>query len=163
MKPYIRWMISRDMNEVSAIELSSFEHPWSEDEFRQALRSRNCIGMVAVDQTTDAVVGFMIYELSKTSLKILNFAVDPKHRLKGVGRKMLDKLTGKLSSQRRSRVTADVRERNLDAHLFFKACGFRATGIVRDCFDDPVEDAYHFVYKHGVAVKQVAVAAGEAH
>lgn len=163
MKAYLRWMIAKDRETVEAIERESFEFPWEPADFDRHLKNKKNIGMVAIDQATDTVIGYMIYELSKTSLKILNFAVDEHHRLQGIGRQMLDKLTGKLSTQRRSRVTADVRERNLDAHLFFKACGFRATGIVRDHFDTPPEDAYHFVYRHGSAPEELAAAAGEAH
>ena len=44
---HIRWMIRRDMSEVLEIEKSSFEFPWSEEDFIRCLRQRNCIGMVA--------------------------------------------------------------------------------------------------------------------
>jgi len=73
VKIHIRWMIRRDMAEVIAIETESFEFPWSEDDFVRCLRQRNCIGMVA--EMDDQVVGFMIYELHKNRLHILNFAV----------------------------------------------------------------------------------------
>ena len=70
---HIRWMIRRDMAEVLAIEAESFEFPWSEEDFIRCLRQRNCIGMVA--ELDDHVVGFMIYELHKNRLHVLNFAV----------------------------------------------------------------------------------------
>ena len=44
---HIRWMIRRDMPEVLQIERTSFEYPWSEEDFIRCLRQRNCIGMVA--------------------------------------------------------------------------------------------------------------------
>src|SRR5215470_6285738 len=92
---HIRWMIRRDMPEVLAIESHSFEFPWSEDDFIRCLRQRNCIGMVA--ERDERVVGFMIYELHRNRLHILNFAVHPDFRRHGVGHQMATKLIGKLS------------------------------------------------------------------
>ena len=73
VRVHIRWMIRRDMPEVLAIEGESFEFPWLEEDFIRCLRQRNCIGMVAEHE--DRVVGFMIYELHKTRIHVLNFAV----------------------------------------------------------------------------------------
>lgn len=142
---YIRWMIRRDMQEVLDIERGSFEFPWFEEDFIRCLRQRNCIGMVA--EHGERVVGFMIYELHKTRLHILNFAVAPEYRHRGVGRQMIDNLLGKLSSQRRVRITLEVRETNLAAQLFFAALGFRATTVLRDYYEDADDDAYLFTYR----------------
>ena len=124
---HIRWMIRRDMMEVLEIENQSFEFPWSEDDFIRCLRQRNCIGMVA--EHDERVAGFMIYELHRNRLHILNFAVAAEFRRKGVGQQMVEKLIGKLSSQRRSRIMLEVRETNLAAQLFFRDLGFRAVSL----------------------------------
>ena len=110
---HIRWMIRRDMAEVLAIESRSFEFPWLEEDFVRCLRQRNCIGMVA--EQHERVVGFMIYELHKNRLHVLNFAVHADVRRRGVGSQMLRKLVSKLSPQRRNRIMLEVRETNLDA------------------------------------------------
>ena len=91
---HIRWMIRRDMPEVLNIEESSFEFPWSEDDFIRCLRQRNCIGMVA--EHDERVVGFMIYELHKTRLHVLNFCVHPTYRRLGVGSQMVKKTMRKV-------------------------------------------------------------------
>lgn len=143
---HIRWMIRRDMPSVLAIEESSFEFPWSEEEFIRCLRQRNCIGMVA--ERDDEVVGFMIYELHKSRLHLLNFAVCPSARRENVGSRMLDKLSSKLSSDRRNRILLEVRETNLDAQLFFKSLNFRAISVLRDYYEDTTEDAYLMQYRH---------------
>ncbi len=144
---HIRWMIRRDMPEVLAIESGSFEFPWSEDDFIRCLRQRNCIGMVAEHE--EQVVGFMIYELNRSDLHILNFAVRPDARRRGVGLQMLDKLVGKLSQQRRTRISLEVRETNLAAQLFFKNTGFVCVSLLKDFYDDTTEDAYvmHFCHR----------------
>ncbi len=142
---HIRWMIRRDMPEVLEIEKSSFEFPWSEEDFIRCLRQRNCIGMVA--EFDERVVGFMIYELHKNQLHVLNFAVRPDARRRGVGMQMVNKLVGKLSQQRRNRVVLEIRETNLAAQLFFRNADFRAVSVLRDYYDDTTEDAYVMQYR----------------
>ncbi|MEN6558919.1 MAG: ribosomal protein S18-alanine N-acetyltransferase, partial [Thermoguttaceae bacterium] len=136
----IRWMIRRDMAEVMSIERESFEFSWLEDDFVRCLRQRNCIGMVA--EHRDRVVGFMIYELHKTRIHVLNFAVAEAYRRCGVGSQMVAKLTAKLSMQRRSRIVLEVRETNLGAQLFFRENGVRAVSVLRSYYADTPEDAY---------------------
>ena len=143
---HIRWMIRRDMPEVLEIENASFEFPWFEEDFIRCLRQRNCIGMVA--EYDEHVVGFMIYELHKSRLHILNFAVHPDFRRSVVGGQMVAKLISKLSHQRRTRISLEVRETNLAAQLFFRSQGFRATTVLRDFYDDTTEDAYLMEYRY---------------
>jgi len=143
---HIRWMIRRDMPEVLDIENRSFEFAWTEEDFIRCLRQRNCIGMVA--EHDERVVGFMIYELHKNRLHILNFAVHPDFRRRGVARGMIRKLIGKLSPQRRNRILLEIRETNLAAQLFFRAAGFRAISVLRDFYEDTPEDAYLMQYRY---------------
>lgn len=144
VRVHIRWMIRRDMPEVLQTERQSFEHAWSEEDFLRCLRQRNCIGMVA--ELDESVVGFMIYELHKTKLHILNFAVAPSFRRLGIGRQMIQKLVAKLSSHRRTRVTLAVRETNLPAQLFFRSMAFRAVKVLRGYYEDSGEDAFLMQY-----------------
>jgi len=141
----IRWMIKRDMPEVLAIEQASFDTPWTEEDFLNALRQRNCIGMVA--ETNDSLVGFVIYELHKQQLLLLNLAVHPQYRRRGVGRQLVERLISKLSQHRRDKITLEVRERNLPAQLFFKALGFQAVRVLRGYYADTGEDAYVMQYR----------------
>src|SRR6476661_7079231 len=108
---HIRWMIRRDMPEV------------------------------LVAEQEDQVVGFMIYELHKTKLHVLNFAVAPEWRRFGIGGQMVLKLIGKLSSHRRTKITLAVRESNLAAQLFFRSQAFKATRVLRGYYEDSGEDA----------------------
>jgi [ribosomal protein S18]-alanine N-acetyltransferase len=147
VKVHIRWMIRRDMPEVLRTEQESFEYSWTEEDFLKCLRQRNCIGMVA--ELGDKVVGFMIYELHKSKLHVLNFAVHPEFRRLGVGRQMVAKLIGKLSSHRRTKITLAVRETNLSAQLFFKMLDFRAIKVLRSYYDDSGEDAFLMQFRVG--------------
>lgn len=156
LRVHIRWMIRRDMPEVLQTEQLSFEYPWTEEDFLRCLRQRNCIGMVA--EQGEKVVGFMIYELHKCKLHILNFAVHPAWHRKSVGAQMVAKLISKLSSHRRTRITLEVRETNLAAQLFFRKQEFRAIRVLRAFYEDSGEDAflmqYHFADDPGDDVEE---------
>jgi ribosomal-protein-alanine N-acetyltransferase len=145
VRVHIRWMIRRDMPEVLQTEQDSFEFSWTEEDFLRCLRQRNCIGMVA--EQGEKVVGFMIYELHKSKLHILNFAVNPGCRRYGVGAQMVAKLVSKLSSHRRTRITLEVRETNLAAQLFFRTQGFKALRVLRSFYEDSGEDAFLMQYR----------------
>jgi [ribosomal protein S18]-alanine N-acetyltransferase len=145
LRVHIRWMIRRDMPEVLQTEQDSFEYSWTEEDFLRCLRQRNCIGMVA--EQGEKVVGFMIYELHKQKLHILNFAVHPAFRRLHVGSQMVAKLISKLSSHRRTRITLEVRETNLAAQLFFRSQGFKAVRVLRKYYEDSGEDAFLMQYR----------------
>jgi [ribosomal protein S18]-alanine N-acetyltransferase len=145
LTPHIRWMIRRDMAEVLDIENLCFQFPWSQDDFIRALKQRPCIGQVA--ELDGRVAGFMVYELDRTKIKILNFAVMPALQRRGIGRAMAQKLISKLTAQRRKRISLEVRESNLDAQLFWQAMGFQCEAVLPDHYADTAEDAYGFVYR----------------
>lgn len=144
LRVHVRWMIRRDMPEVLGIEHAGFEYPWCEEEFLRVLRQRNCIGMVA--EQGERIVGFMIYELHRNRIHVLDFAVHPDFRRQGVGRQMIAKLVGKLSHQRRNRIALLIRETNVPAQHFYKMMGFRAVEVIREHFADTGEDAYGMLY-----------------
>jgi len=150
----VRWMSRRDMPEVLKIERSSFEFPWLEHDFIRCTQQRNCVGIVA--ELDGEVVGFMVYELLKSRIQILNFAVSPRYRRHGVGSQLVEKLLGKLTPNRRNRIILEVRETNLPAQLFFRDNGFRAVALLRGYYDDTPEDAYRMQYRYKSQQQQPA-------
>ncbi len=145
MPVQLHWMIRAHLREVLAIEAESFEFPWNGDDFFCILSQRSTIGMAA--EHDGRVAGFMIYELNKARIHVLNFAVAPQFRRRGVGSQMVAALVRKLSSGRRNRITLEIRETNLAAQLFFRSHGFRAVAVLRGHYDDTAEDAYRFVWR----------------
>lgn len=144
MDVQVRYMIRRDLKEALRIEERSFEFPWTEDDYLSCLRVRNCIGMVA--ESGDQICGVMIYELLKSTLHVLNFAVAPWCRREDVGTAMMQKLINKLSQQRRQEILLEVRETNLAAQLFFRKMGMEAIGVAKNWYEDTTEDAYIMRY-----------------
>lgn len=142
LRVHIRWMIRRDLPEVLAIEAASNPVPWTEEDFRRELARRDRIGMVA--EHADRVAGSMIYRLCRDRIEVVHFAVAPDLRRRGVGRQMVAKLAGKLSSIRRTRLDWPCRESQLGGQLFLHACGLTAVDVLRGHYEDTDEDAYLF-------------------
>ena len=140
----MRWTIRSDMPKVLEIERLSFPNPYTEQEFIQLLKQRDFIGQVAeIDKT---VVGFVIYQLAKGVLRIVDIAVHSDYRHQGIGTQIIDKMKSKLQIGRRSLMTADVRETNLAAQLFFRSQGLKALAILENTYTDTDEDAYVMAY-----------------
>lgn len=142
---HVRWLIRRDMPEVLDIEAASFEYPWTQDDFISCLQQRNCIGMVA--ELDGEVVGYIIYEMERSEFHVLNVAVRPDCRRRGVGQQLVNKVIGKLRPRQRTKVNLEVRETNLAAQLFFRRFGFQAVTVLKDFYDDTAEDAYMMMYQ----------------
>jgi len=92
------------------------------------------------------IVGFMVYELHKRRIHLLNLAVGLRYVRLGIGRLMVRTLIRKLSDQGRSQITTEVRESNLSAQLFLRDMGFRAESVLVQFYPDRDEDAYLMVY-----------------
>jgi ribosomal-protein-alanine N-acetyltransferase len=133
------------MDEVLEIENRSFQFPWSEADFLAALRQRNVIGTV-YESSQGHVHGFMVYELHKHHLCVLNLAVAPEVRRTGVGAAMVRRLTEKLSQQRRWFLETELRETNLPGQLFLSRSGWRAVKVLKKHYDETNEDAILFRY-----------------
>ena len=152
MRVDIGYMLQRHLPEVLVIEDGCFEFPWQEDDFVCCRRQRNCLGLVA--EHDGKIVGFMIYELHRTSLHILNFAVDVQLHRRGVGAAMVDELIGKLKTRGRTTIFATVGERSTRAQLFFANCGFHAVSILESFFEDSTQSAYLMKYSLGMPNKE---------
>jgi [ribosomal protein S18]-alanine N-acetyltransferase len=143
---HIRWMIQRDLEEILAIENASFDFPWVKEDFLRSLGQRNRIGMVV--EIGEHVRGFMIYEINRSSIKILNLAVQECCRRESLGSQMVSRVIGKLSSHQRTEIRVHVRETNLAAQMFFRSQGFLATGVCRGHYENNGEDAYCMKFTH---------------
>lgn len=127
----IRWMLRRDNAEVFAIERSGFQYPWTESDWLKTLRQRNVIARVAECRNTGAAVGFVVYELGRRDLQIINLGVADFMRRRGIGRALVDSVRCR-ASDKRPIVSAEVWERNVAAQLFFRAVGFKCCGVVEN-------------------------------
>jgi ribosomal-protein-alanine N-acetyltransferase len=141
----VRWLISSDIPAVLEIERGSFARPWTEDELKRVLAHNNCLGIVA--QAGEKVVGFVIYEISRSKFQLLNVAVHPRHRRKGYGTAMLARIAARLEMGPQESVVGEVRESNLPAQLFLRHSGFRAVEIRRGHFKDKDKDEDGYLFE----------------
>jgi [ribosomal protein S18]-alanine N-acetyltransferase len=137
----IRWLVKADLPNVCAIEMSNFARHWTEEDFLRTLRQPNSCGMVACNRDC-RIVGFMVFEFQEKKLRLLNMAVAPTYRLKGVGKRMIAALFNEPEYQHRQAIDLMVDEKHLGGQQFLQACGFKASGVERGYFDDTGDDAY---------------------
>ena len=137
---HIRWAIRRDMSEI----LEVLENSMTEDEIVQWLRQRNCIGMVLTvsdkrlgeyeldEEPLERVVGFVIYQLFKHKLELIQLRIHPDFRGRGFGTELLDKIKSKLSIQRRRVIQYWVGLERTQMLSWLKGQGFTTTGLCRE-------------------------------
>lgn len=129
----IRYLIRRDMPSVMEIN-DELGIATSETEYKEFLRKRDCIGMVA--EIDDVVVGYVMYRFSKQNTEIVHFGVNPHASGKGVGRAMVEKLKAKdRIIKTRRKIIACVDEYNVAFQVFLRACGFRCVKAERGFFE----------------------------
>ena len=146
----VRWMIRNDYAAVQRIENVSFPQPWTPEELADLMRQDDTYGLVA--DVGLGPVGFVLYRTMGRVTAIENLAVDPLYRRSGIGSALVRKITSRLCSLKREVAVARVVETNLPAHLFFKACGFRATSVQKGLYLPMCDaDAYVFKYRTKVA------------
>lgn len=142
---HIRWLTRKDLAQVVSIQGGGFKRNRSPEEFVENLYRRNRVGLVA--EYGGQVAGFMVYELTRTQIRLLNLGVADQARSLNIGRRLVEKLIQKLRYDGRTRVVCEVDERNLAAQLFFRACGFRATEILRPHSAKTLDDIYVMQYR----------------
>lgn len=135
-----RWLIRRDMPQVMEIESAVNPRPWSEENFIECLRQRNCIGMIASDG--DLIEGFILYELRRDFLNVLRIeAVE-----RDAAAALVAKLISKLAYQRRTHFIAHVRESDLAMLFVMREAACRGIAVERQFFG-PDEDAVAMEYR----------------
>lgn len=135
--------IKADRPEMVRIERGSFEFPWNREDFDDTLKNSNIVTFVAEH---NEIVGYVIAEVYADYIQVLNLAVAPEHRQCGIGTQLLRRLVEKLTDKR-TRISAAIRETNLTAQQFFKAMEFRATKVVKGLYDNTEEDSYLMEYR----------------
>jgi Acetyltransferases len=140
----VRWMIRFDLEEVLEIERMSYEEPWRASDFLELLRRGHTVGYVA--EANGKVLGYMMHEVNRHSLMLLNLTVHPYYRRLGIGKQMIRHARRKLSRWKRWRIDCIVRETSLDTLRFLRACEFRSQGVLPNYFEQPYEDAIAMAY-----------------
>jgi ribosomal-protein-alanine N-acetyltransferase len=136
-------MKKEDIDQVLLIEQASFSMPWSRNLFLSEFRSPGVSNlMVAVaDAPVRRVVGYIVFWIVEDEMHILNLAVAPSCRRKGIARELVTAAINRAGRKGAQRAFLEVRASNAAAQKLYSSLGFTGTSIRRDYYDAPVEDA----------------------
>ena len=138
--PYrIRLAVPADANSMLALERRAFTDPWSEASFDEALASAWTFGLVA--ETGRGMAGYFIGREVAGTGEVLNLAVVPEFRRRGVAGALLEAGLSAFGRRRVHEVLLEVRESNLPAQALYLNRGFRAVGQRASYYRNPREDA----------------------
>ena len=141
MTALLRPAIERDLPEVVRIERSCFADPWTEESFRRLLPGQPAIFLVAVIPPDSAIAGYAIAFSVYEDAEVLNVAVDPSFRGKGLAGQMLDAVLIELKARGVRTAFLEVRESNRAARALYGSRGFAEIGRRVRYYRKPVEDA----------------------
>lgn|SRR5581483_9202096 len=135
----IRAAVPADAPALAAIERRSFADPWSEASFREAVTAAWSFGLVA--QSGATIVGYLIGREVGGSGEILNLAVEPAFRRRGIARALLEAGLAALRRRGAGEVFLEVRVSNVAAQALYRRAGFRPVGQRPGYYRSPREDA----------------------
>jgi ribosomal-protein-alanine N-acetyltransferase len=132
-------MASADLDEVMAIERTSFRHPWSSKFFLEELQVACARSIVA--QVNDEIVGYVLFWLLPEEVDIHNIAVHTGFRRQRIGQALLLQVVEQARGHNSSRVTLEVRVSNIAAQKLYDSVGFVSQGLRKGYYSDDGEDA----------------------
>jgi ribosomal-protein-alanine N-acetyltransferase len=133
----IRSLAYSDLPQVIAIERRAFPTPWSLAMFVLELSKPSgiCLGAVARGK----LAGYLICARYDQVWHLMNVAVDPASRRRGLARAMLDEMLARGGPQ--ESYTLEVRTSNAGAITLYEQFGFRSAGTRPRYYHDTGEDA----------------------
>jgi len=118
-----------DLDDLLRIEQQSWPDPWEPMHFAHAMQHRNNVAKLAYCQLTCEAIGFALYDVMQDQVWLVNLSVAADIRRAGVGRELLQHVERDAQRLKRYRVFVSVDERNIEAQLFLRSCGYRCFGI----------------------------------
>ncbi len=149
MRPgvFLRRAVAADVGALVALEAACFTHPWTATQVAGEIGGVEG-GLVLVLEgrrlAGDPLAGIRAYasfRLVVDELHVMNVAVAPGHRRRGLARFLL-----RIALRRAARAGAllallEVRAGNREALALYASMGFARCGLRRDYYRDPIEDA----------------------
>jgi ribosomal-protein-alanine N-acetyltransferase len=110
---------------------------WTEEDYEGLLGGEGAACCLAAE-VDGQVAGFLVYRrVAAGELEILNLAVDPGLRRRGIGKALLQRPPGENADE----VFLEVRAGNTSAQRFYRESGFREVGRRPDYYRNPSEAA----------------------
>ena len=127
------------LDRIHEIEIISFPSPWSIHAFRQ--EARNPVSYLWALFVHSALVGYICFWLLDIELQLVNVAVHPHARGKGLGNYLLTKMMELGLSKGIHHIWLEVRQSNTTARSLYEKFGFEEVGRRRNYYTDNNEDA----------------------
>lgn len=128
-----------DVPIVANIEKRCYATPWHENAYYTELSNRSAVYLVA--RLEGEVVGYCGMWVIMDEAHITTLAVDPDHRGKKIGERLLHALLEEAILHGANRATLEVREGNLIAQNLYCKYGFKNTAIRKNYYSDNQENA----------------------
>ena len=122
--------------QIAALEQQIFSDAWSEKSIASELSNELSLWLVALDE--DTVAGYIGSQTVLGEADMLNLAVAPEYRRRGVGRELVQELISRLDAHC---LTLEVRVSNENARRLYESMGFIQVGLRRNYYEKPREDA----------------------
>lgn len=136
----IREAVIDDLDGIMAVENASFNAPWPISAIVDELVGRSW-SKFYIAEFPEGIVGFMNYWIVDTERHLLNFAILPSYRRKGIGRRMLSYLVNGAIEEKATQILLEVRVSNVAAQSLYMANGFKQIAIRPKYYADNGEDA----------------------
>jgi [ribosomal protein S18]-alanine N-acetyltransferase len=139
----LRLLALADLSDIEAIEHRCYPTPWSRSMFAGELAkpSSICLGAFEAEGEDGALAGYLIISRYVDAWHVMNVAVDPEQRGRGIATMLLERLFELTADDARRGYTLEVRVSNRTAISLYERLGFRARGLRRGYYTDNREDA----------------------
>jgi ribosomal-protein-alanine N-acetyltransferase len=136
---HIRSLDLGDLSSIEKLEQRAYPTPWSRSMFASELAKPTSICLGAFEGA--ALAGYVITSRYVDAWHVMNVAVDPDLRRRGVATALLERLFELTHGDERRGYTLEVRVSNDGAIHLYERLGFEARGLRRGYYTDNREDA----------------------
>lgn len=133
-------MVPGDLDGVMEIEEASFPTPWSRGMFSEDLARPFSRPFIAQGPSGE-VLGYAVCWNVAGESHLLNIAVHPGSRGRGIGRALVRECIRRGARAGSERIHLEVRAGNEEAQGLYRKCGFVFMGIRKKYYTDTGEDA----------------------
>ena len=125
--------------QVAHLETVCFHDPWSENSIASELDNRLSLWLVALDG--EQVAGYVGSQSVMGWADMMNIAVHPDYRRRGIAWKLVENLVEALQKMDVTCLTLEVRASNEPAKALYEKLGFIQVGRRPNYYRNPKEDA----------------------